>query len=472
MENLLLWGFYLLTFYAFLPGLVSRTFGFKVFKKGRTEREIALTFDDGPDPVYTPQLLDLLARYDAKATFFVVGAHAELQPELLRRMRDEGHVIGIHNYVHKSNWLMRPSTVKKQIRRTCDIIREATGERASYYRPPWGIVNLFDFSNLGYLKIILWSSLFGDWRIRLGADRLGKRIMKKLNPGEVLLLHDCGQTWGADPDAPANMLKALEACLIEGLRRGYRFVHIEEMIALTERNKPLHTGLGKRLLVGLWMLWESAFHVLFRLKPVSGGADEPAFHYRMTTYGGPPVKLEDGVTLSKGDPIAELHFDNRMLQNVARHSSSPLGVAIHLLRVMEKALPLLASSLLADPKAENIRAVYGITMIHRGASRLGFDVVELPENWFARISRIYLRLLFRILTSNRAPRKKRSAGAGGTKNSMSPRMLLMSRERILRFASPLDFTDEECRRSVQTQELPAGGTVAESASVSSTSTVH
>lgn len=468
MENLLLWGFYLLTFYAFLPGLVSRTFGFKVFKKGRTDREIALTFDDGPDPVFTPQLLDLLARYDAKATFFVVGAHAERYPGLLKRMKDEGHIIGIHNYIHKTNWLMRPSTVKKQIKRTCEIIREATGERPSYYRPPWGIVNVFDFSNLGYLKIILWSSLFGDWRIRLGAERLRKRIMKKLNPGEVLLLHDCGATWGADRNAPANMLKALEACLAEGVRRGYRFVHIEEMIALTERNKPLHEGIGKRLLVGLWMLWERAFHVLFRLKPVFGSTDEPAFHYRMTTYGGPQVMLEDGVTLSKGDPIAELHFDNRMLQNVARQSSSPLGVAIHLIRVMEKSLPMLAASLRADPKAAKIRAVYGVTMIHRGAHRLGFDVVELPENWFARISNLYLRILFRVLTGSRAPRRKKTAGAAGTKNSMSPRMLLMSRERILRFGSPLEFRGEPAV-SPETQNL-AG--IAEGSPVSSTSTVH
>ncbi len=88
MENLLLWGLYVASFYAFLPGLISRTFGFRVFKKGRVEKEISLTFDDGPDEIYTPELLDLLARYNAKATFFVVGSHAEGQEKLLRRMKE------------------------------------------------------------------------------------------------------------------------------------------------------------------------------------------------------------------------------------------------------------------------------------------------------------------------------------------------------------------------------------------------
>lgn len=212
----MLWGFYILTFYAFLPGLISRTFGFRVFKRGHVKNEISLTFDDGPDPKYTPLLLDLLAKYDAKATFFVVGANAEKYPELLRRMSDEGHVIGIHNYVHKTNWLMRPREVRRQINLTSDIIRKATRTIPVYYRPPWGIVNLFDFSRLGYLQIILWSSMFGDWRRRVGVRRLTKRMLKKLRPGEVLLLHDCGTTLGADSDAPANMLEALEVYLKAG----------------------------------------------------------------------------------------------------------------------------------------------------------------------------------------------------------------------------------------------------------------
>lgn len=118
--------------------MISRLFGYRVFRRGIGRTDYGLTFDDGPDPHYTPLLLDLLKRYDAKATFFVVGSHAERHPEIIKRMHDEGHLIGIHNYVHKTNWLMRPATVRKQIDRTDEIIFSITGERSTYYRPPWG----------------------------------------------------------------------------------------------------------------------------------------------------------------------------------------------------------------------------------------------------------------------------------------------------------------------------------------------
>jgi peptidoglycan/xylan/chitin deacetylase (PgdA/CDA1 family) len=424
MENLLLWGFYILTFYAFLPGLVSRTFGFRVFKKGRVEREIALTFDDGPDPVYTPRLLDLLKRYNAKATFFVVGVHAEQNPEILERMHREGHIIGIHNYVHKTNWLMRPKSVRKQIHRTSDIVKKATGERPAYYRPPWGIVNLFDFSNLGYLQIILWSAMFGDWRIRLGADRLTKRMMRKLAPGEVLLLHDCGHTFGADADAPQNMLIALERYLEEGTRRGYRFVAIDEMIRLTDENKARELGPFKRLIVALWLLYEKAFHAVFRLKPVGG--ENPTFHYRVRTYAGQHVDMGEGRQLKKGDTIVEIHFDNRMLQNIASHGGPPVHTAIRLLREMEKAIPQMMSQIAADPEAENARAMVGVTMIHRGADRFGFQIVKLEKGWFDRMTRLYLRLLMRVLTPKKKGNRKKERGS----EAINPHMLVMTMDRV------------------------------------------
>ncbi|MBD2870385.1 polysaccharide deacetylase family protein [Paenibacillus arenilitoris] len=430
MEKLLLWGLYVATFYAFLPGIISRTFGFRVFKKGRAQREIALTFDDGPDPVYTPQLLDLLARYKAKATFFVVGSHAEGQEALLRRMKEEGHVIGIHNYVHKSNWLMRPRTVKRQIERTAELIEKATGERSAYYRPPWGIVNVFDYANLGYLQIILWSAMFGDWRIRVGAERLRKRMMRKLRPGEVILLHDCGMTFGADKDAPRNMLAALEAYLEEGTRRGYRFVDIQEMIKLTDSARASHASVWKRLLISLWLLWEKAFHLAFRLKTV-GDKNNPAFHYRVTTYNGETVELVGGSRVTKGDLIAELHFDNKKLSAIAAESKSPVATGIRMIREVEQALPLLANQLAGDTEAKDIKAVYGVTMIHRGADKLGFEIYELPEGLFAKSTRVYLRILIRVLTS----KPKKSSKERRRKEAISPRMLFMPVATVRRYAT-------------------------------------
>ncbi|MCU6709643.1 polysaccharide deacetylase family protein [Paenibacillus sp. J5C_2022] len=431
MENFLLWVFYVMTFYAFLPGVISRTFGFRVFKRGKAEKEIALTFDDGPDSNYTPQLLDLLKRYNAKATFFVVGSHAEKELDLLRRMKDEGHDIGIHNYVHKSNWLMRPRTVKRQIEKTNAIIETATGERSNYYRPPWGIVNLFDYSNLGYLQIILWSSLFGDWRIRVGAERLQRRMMKKLRPGEVLLLHDCGKTFGADKAAPRNMLIALEAYLEQGTQQGYSFVNITQMIKLSDASRK--PSLIKRTLISLWLLWEKAFHAAFRLKQV-GESDQPSFHYRVTTYSGQTVEFAEGGTIGKGDAVAELHFDNGMLSRIAARYKSPLAAGLRVIREVEHALPQLAMQLAEDPDASDIKAVYGVTMIHRGADRLGFEVFRLPDGLFARSTNVYLRLLTKVLTPSDSGKRQKERSKR-LKDASSPRMLLMPMQRVRQYAA-------------------------------------
>jgi len=425
MENLVLWGFYILTFYAFLPGLISRTFGFRVFKRGQADKEISLTFDDGPDPEYTPQLLDLLKKYNAKATFFVVGMHAEKHPELLRRMHEEGHIIGIHNYVHKSNWFMRPKTVRKQIQRTSEIIYQATGVRTNYYRPPWGIVNLFDFSNLGYLQIILWSSLFSDWRKKVGAERLCQRMMKKLRPGEVMLLHDCGATLGADLDAPANMLKALEPVLEEGSKRGYDFVTVPQMIAITDKNKAAAPALGwfKRILVSGWMAWERTFHTLFRIE--SGDVDA-IFHIRVVTYHGKTLQLSDGQTINHKDKVIELHLDNHKLYRMMTESKSMMHVAIRLIREVQKGLPKLAVQIAGRKEFEQVKGLYGVSMINRGAEQFGFSVLELPKGLFDFMTRLYLKMLLRVLHPSG---KKRVKDQG---KRLSPRIIAMSMDEFWR----------------------------------------
>src|SRR6476646_3328751 len=98
MREKLLWGILIfLAIYMFIPWVLTRIFGIGVFRKGRVRREVALTFDDGPDPEYTPQLLDLLKKHNVKATFFVLGQKAELNPDIILRIHEEGHQIGIHN---------------------------------------------------------------------------------------------------------------------------------------------------------------------------------------------------------------------------------------------------------------------------------------------------------------------------------------------------------------------------------------
>ena len=442
MEIILWIGFYFLTFYAFLPALISRIFGYRVFMNGKSADGISLTFDDGPDPEYTPKLLDLLKRHGAKGTFFVVGENAEKYPDIVERIHREGHILGIHNYVHHMNWFMRPSTVKRQIRQTSDVIERITGTKPLYYRPPWGIVNVFDYSKLGHLQIVLWTSLFGDWKKRIGADKLYRRMKRKLKPGEVFLLHDCGSTFGADRDAPENTISAVERILNDGRKLGYRFIGIDEMIEATERaknrRKAGQSGAGgaspgrsasvgpfKRVIIGLWMLWEKLFHVLFRLRPIG---DSGFFNYRIRKYSGPGLKLQGGRELKPGNRIMEIHFENRMLIEAGMKSKTSLQLAIRIIREIEKVLPDMARELAAIPKGGDVKALYGVSMIHRGGESLGFEMFDLPRGLFAWSTNLYLRFMIRVVHPAGNQRVREHG------ESLNPRMLIMERETLLKWA--------------------------------------
>ncbi|KAA1186096.1 polysaccharide deacetylase family protein [Paenibacillus sp. B2(2019)] len=447
MQTLLLWLFYISSFYAFIPGMISRIFGYRVFRKGTGRNEFALTFDDGPDPRFTPLLLDLLKKYDAKATFFVVGSNAERYPDLIQRIHEEGHLIGIHNYVHKTNWLMRPATVRRQIQRTNDIIYNIIGERSTYYRPPWGIVNLFDISKRRQVEIVLWSVMFGDWREKLGAQRLTEKMLARLNPGEVMLLHDSGTTLGADPDAPENMLVALELTLQEAQRRGLRSIRVDDMIKMAEKSPIRRLSFGKRVLVGLWLAWEQVFQVMFQLKTINPA--DPFMHYRMRKYQGEPVELGDGTLLSKGDKVIELHIDNRQLFELGIHSRSSAQLAIRMIRRMEKGLPMLAEVIAEDVNLAQAKALYGVSMINRGPEKFGFSVHDLPDGIFARSTKFYLKILLSVIHPDGGARLKERSEV------LVPKLILMPVSELLKKMNKQLPHDERSVRKRKAQQEEA-----------------
>ncbi|WP_339306078.1 polysaccharide deacetylase family protein [Paenibacillus sp. FSL R5-0519] len=402
LQSILLWLLYLSSFYAFIPSLISRLFGFRVFRRGRSDTQFALTFDDGPDPQYTPRLLDLLRQHQAKATFFVVGEHAASHPELIQRIHDEGHLIGIHNYIHKTNWLMRPRTVRDQIQRTGQIIHEVTGVKTCFYRPPWGIMNLFDFFSKKERKIVLWSSMFEDWRSRVGVQRLTERMLKELRGGEVMLLHDRGTTLGADAHAPEQMLQALEVVLQEAERLGLQSVRVDTLmggVTVSEsqnKNQPQTTlKLWKRIVVALWLGWEKLFHWVYHLRTAS--PEDPMLHFRSRVYHGARMEMSDGHVIQNGDPVIELHFDNQKLFELGVTSRSSMHLAIRMIRTMEQQLPDLAHMVALDPELRSAKAIYGVSMINRGPEKFGFTIQELPPGPFSAASKVYLKLLLSVI---------------------------------------------------------------------------
>ncbi|OPH53477.1 polysaccharide deacetylase [Paenibacillus ferrarius] len=218
--------------YMIVPFILTRICGWGVLSKGKAAKGIAFTFDDGPHPNYTPEVLDLLKEQGVKGTFFVLGSKAEKYPELIQRMHREGHQIGIHNYVHISNWLLFPWTNRReQADRTADIVERITGERPIFYRPPWGLLNLGDLLVMRKsYRIVLWSVMVGDWKPAVSVEQLKRALLKRIKPGSIIVLHDSGDTLGADEEAPRHMITGLKEVLQEIRSKGLDCLRADELL--------------------------------------------------------------------------------------------------------------------------------------------------------------------------------------------------------------------------------------------------
>ena len=173
-----------------------------------------LTFDDGPHPTYTPQILDTLARYDAKATFFVLGSLVERHPELFQRIVDEGHVVANHSWNHEDLAPLSRAEFTESVLRT----QEALGPHANRcLRPPFGSLGPDTrtwATELG-LEITLWDVDTLDWQ-RPGADQIAERVVDGARDGTVVLMHDGGGD-------RTETVAALDDALAELARQGYAF---------------------------------------------------------------------------------------------------------------------------------------------------------------------------------------------------------------------------------------------------------
>lgn len=175
-------------------------------------RVVYLTFDDGPHPTWTPQILDILAQYDADATFFVLGELARMNPGLIQRMQREGHSIANHSYNHPSMAGMSFSQFQWQVQATENAVRNAGGQMAPCLRPPYGAMdgNTRSFAAaLGY-NIVLWDVDPQDWR-QPGANVIADRVVNNTRNGSVVLLHDGGANRAQTVTALRSIMQRLDS---------------------------------------------------------------------------------------------------------------------------------------------------------------------------------------------------------------------------------------------------------------------
>jgi len=214
--------------YCFLPSYWARNHSKKVLRRGPVQKkEIALTFDDGPNPSYTTRLLDILKEHQVPATFFIMGRQAQRYPDIVKRIIEEGHTLGLHSYSHRHAWLMSPIATIRDMNRTYNILKDMLGKAPNWYRPPWGTFNLismFAAKRLN-LKVAYWSIEAQDWAKDTTVEHIYNTVINKIHPGAIIVLHD---NQGA-PGAPERTLKALPTIIDTLKRQGFRFVSLDEM---------------------------------------------------------------------------------------------------------------------------------------------------------------------------------------------------------------------------------------------------
>lgn len=181
-------------------------------------KKIALTFDDGPHPYYTEQLLDGLKERDVKATFFVTGEHAELHPDIIGRMSEEGHLIGNHTYSHIQLSSRNRDEFKNQIIKTNEIINEITGKEVLYIRPPYGTWDKKFETELNMFPV-LWTLDPLDWSSS-NASRITDKVVSKADENDIILMHDY---YESTVTAALNIVDKLQ-------KEGYEFVTVDEIL--------------------------------------------------------------------------------------------------------------------------------------------------------------------------------------------------------------------------------------------------
>lgn len=208
----------------------SRIFG-RALTAPAQPGQIALTFDDGPNATWTPRLLDALAKYDVRATFFLLGGRAAVQPELVRRMAAAGHTIGNHSWSHPNLARTAARRVRDELKQTSDVLEQILGRPVKFFRPPYGGRRpaVFRIARELGLTPVLWNAMTGDWNEPPATKIAGELSgmidrLERRGRGAGIVLHDGGHR---DPGANREQSVTAAGMLLERYAKTHKFVTVD-----------------------------------------------------------------------------------------------------------------------------------------------------------------------------------------------------------------------------------------------------
>jgi peptidoglycan-N-acetylglucosamine deacetylase len=204
-------------------------FGDLIYRVDTTQPIFALTFDDGPHPIFTPQILDLLAAHRAKATFFVLGMHAKKYPQILTRILAEGHELANHSFSHSRLVFRSPGFIRDEIGRTDTLLNKAGARGVPLFRAPYG-AKLFVLPWLlarEKRSHILFDIITNDYE-RPGAEVIAADVLARVRPGSIVVMHDGGGDRSQTVAATKSILQKLQ-------RRKFRALTVSELLRERKR---------------------------------------------------------------------------------------------------------------------------------------------------------------------------------------------------------------------------------------------
>ncbi len=208
------------------------------------EPVVALTYDDGPDPAHTGAVLDVLGAAGVRVTFFVLAGAAEHHPQLVRRIQDEGHELGLHGMDHRRLTTLTHRAAMASVAQARDRLEQVAGRQVRLFRPPYGAYTLRDAASLWRMGLdpVLWSGTAVDW-VHDTEDAVAGRAVAALHPGGILLLHDTRadpETLGPGETLPRFDRAAVLTRLLRGAARdGYAVVPVGDLLARYPRVRSI-----------------------------------------------------------------------------------------------------------------------------------------------------------------------------------------------------------------------------------------